>query len=128
MNTDNFSKLPPELQERINNIVNQAAQQQAAAVVPAAPQGMELSMDGSQYIPQKQPQQAPVPQPSLMDHIVALRQEVNQLSNQVAAIGQVTEAVGNAVGELNQMFHHQTQPTNFSTGFQTQAQVEDDEY
>lgn len=118
MNTDNFSKLPPELQERINQIVNQAAAQQASAPAAQAPGPLAVA----------QPQQAPVPQPSLMDHIVALRQEVNQLSNQVAAIGQVTEAVGNAVGELYQMFHHQTQPTNFSSGFQTQAQVEDDEY
>ena len=118
MNTDNFSKLPPELQERINSIVNQAAAQQAAAPAAQAP--------GPLAVAPQQP--APVPQPSLMDHIVALRQEVNQLSNQVAAIGQVTEAVGNAVGELYQLFCQQTQPTNFSTGFQAQAPLDDEEY
>ena len=120
MNNENFSKLPPELQERINGIVNQAVQQQAAAPAAQAP-GLTAAA---------QPQQpAPVvTQPSLMDHIVSLRHEVAHLTNQVNAIGQVTEAVGNAVGELYQMFQQQTRPTSFSTGFQAQPQVEDDEY
>ena len=43
-----------------------------------------------------------------MDHTIALRQEVAQLSSQVAAMGQVTEAVGQAVGELYQLFRAQT--------------------
>ena len=119
MNKENFSKLPPELQERISAIVNQAAAEQAPAPAAQAPGLLATA----------QPQQTPAPtQPSLMDHIVALRHEVNHLNGQVAAIGQVTEAVGNAVGELYQMFQQQTRPTSFSTGFQAQPQVEDDEY
>ena len=55
----------------------------------------------------QQPTPQPVRQPSLMDHVIALRQEVAMLSQQVQASGQVTEAVGQAVGQLYVMF----QPT-----------------
>ena len=121
---ENFQKLPPELQARINNIVNQAAANNAAAQAPGPtqpPGGPPQHM---------QPPQPPAPRPpSLMDHIVALRQEVAELRNQVAAIGQVTEAVGNAVGELYQMFQSQTQPSTYSSAFEAQQpQVEDEGY
>ena len=42
--------------------------------------------------------------PSLMDHIIALRQEVAQLKQQVDANSNVVDAVGQAVGTLYQMF------------------------
>lgn len=114
----NFQNLPPELQERINNIVNQAAAQAAQPTQPA---------------PVAAPEQPPAPiaqrQPSLMDHLLALRQEVAEMRAQLNAVGQVSEAVGNAVGELYQMFCQQTETATYSSTFQTQQpQVEDEGY
>ena len=94
MNLDT-SKLPPELQQRLANIVAQAStapaeQQQAAAAAAPAP--------------------APVAKPpSLLEHVVALRQEVDMLRQQVGAIGQVTEAQAQAVGQMYQMLVPQPQ-------------------
>lgn len=93
MTNSNLQNLPPELQARIASIVEQAG------LPPAAMQ-----------------QQAPAPiikPPSLMDHTIALRQEVAALSQQVAAIGQVVEACGQATGALYQMFQEQTSTTNY---------------
>ena len=93
MNLDT-SKLPPELQQRLANIVAQAStapaeQQQAAAAAPAP---------------------APVAKPpSLLEHIVALRQEVDMMRQQLAAVGQVTEAQAQAVGQMYQMLVPQPQ-------------------
>lgn len=95
MNLDT-SKLPPELQQRLANIVAQAsaapAEQQAAAAAAPAP--------------------APAPvakPPSLLEHVVALRQEVDMLRQQIGAIGQVTEAQAQAVGQMYQMLVPQPQ-------------------
>lgn len=99
MSNVNMDGLPPEMQERIASII-EGAKAKAAAPQPQAP--------------------VPAPQPSLMDHMIALRQEVAAMRNEINAIGQVTEAVGNATGQLYQMFHQQTQPTDFSSNFQTQ--------
>jgi len=82
-----LNNLPPEMQERLAQIMagQQAAaqpQQQAAEQRPAPP----------------------VRQPSLMDHVIALRQEVDAMRQEVHASSQVTEAVGNAVGQLYAMF------------------------
>ena len=121
---ENFQALPPELQERINNIVNQAAQNQAAAAAPAAP----AAPTPPAPVPAPPQQQAPVVRPpSLMDHVIALRQEVAELRKQVNAVGQVSEAVGNAVGQMYAMFQEQTQPSSFSSNFQA-PQQEQDEY
>ena len=119
MNTDNFQKLPPELQERISGIINQAAAQQAQAPAPAAPTPPPPAVAGGQPVAKP---------PSLMDHVIALRQEVSELRAQVNAVGQVSEAVGNAVAQMYSMFQEQTQPTSFSTNFQTQGNVEDEGY
>ncbi len=105
MSNPNLENLPPEMQARLAEIMQQAK----------APQAPEPQF--------QQPQQAPAPPPaprppSLMDHVIALRQEVNQLSQQVAAAARVTEAVGNAVGEMYQMFQAQTAPSNYSSTFQ----------
>jgi hypothetical protein len=79
--------------------------------------------------------QAAVPQrPSLMDHVMALRQEVAAMRNevatmsqQVAAAAQVTEAVGGAVGQLYGMFFEQSQAPTYSSSFEaSQPGVEDD--
>ena len=74
------------------------------------------------------PAPVPAPQPSLMDHMIALRQEVAAMRNEINAIGQVTEAVGNATGQLYQMFHQQTQPTDFSSNFQAQQVNDEGDY
>ena len=66
--------------------------------------------------------------PSLMDHICALRTEVNQLSQQMHASAQVTEAVGNAVGQLYQMFCQQTETTSYSSNFETTRPSLEDEF
>jgi len=126
---NNFQNLPPEMQARLAQIM-----QQAQAVGTAA----GLPEQAPNITPAPAPAPAPVPvpapivkPPSLMDHVIALRQEVNQLSQQVEAAGRVTEAVGNAVGQMYGMFQEQTTPTNFSTNFQAQGQtnsVEDGEY
>jgi len=120
---ENFQALPPELQERINNIVNQAAQNQATPAAPAAP-----SLPDPVPALEQPLQAAPVVRPpSLMDHVIALRQEVAELRKQVNAVGQVSEAVGNAVGQMYAMFQEQTQPSSFSSSFQA-PQQEQEEY
>ena len=111
----NTEGLPVEMQQRIAEIIAKAKEN---AVPQAAPS------------PQSQRTEAPAPiqrPPSLMDHVVALRQEVNAMrqematvSQQVAAAGQVTEAVGGAVGQLYQMFFEQSEASTYSSSFQAQ--------
>jgi len=106
----NTEGLPPEMQQRIAEIIEKAKQTVPAPAAAA-------------------PAQPPAPrQPSLMDHVIALRQEVAQLSQMVQAQGQVTEAVGNAVGQLYQMFQAETQPTSYSAGFQEAPPSLEDDY
>jgi hypothetical protein len=113
MTNINTENLPPEMQARIADIIQQA---KANAIQPVGQQAPVA------------PPAAPVARPpSLMDHIIALRQEVAELRQQVHASSQVTEAVGNAVGSLYQMFHEQTEPTSYSSNFQeTQPSINDD--
>lgn len=112
MSNVNTDGLPPEMQARIAQIIEGAKQK------AAAPQQ-----------PQPQPEAAPVVrQPNLMDHVIALRQEVAVLRQQVDAMAQVTEAVGNAVGQLYNMFHQQTEPSSYSANFQAQGQEELSDY
>ena len=107
MTTANMEGLPPELQQRIAGIIEQAKAQTPAPVPQQAPP-------------------APVQrQPSLMDHTIALRQEVAALSAQLNAVAQVTDAVGQAVGQMYQMFQTQTEVTDYSTNYQTQEQLND---
>ena len=49
-----------------------------------------------------------------MDHTVALRQEVAALRNELHAVAQVTDAVGQAVGQLYQTFLGESQATDQS--------------
>ena len=107
--------LPPEMQQRIAEIIEKA--KTGAAPVGATP---PAAMVGQQAPPAPRP-------PSLMDHVIALRQEVAQLGQMVQAQGQVTEAVGNAVGQMYAMFQQQTEPTSYSAGFETAqpSQVDD---
>ena len=114
--SNQVSNLPPELQARLAQIMAQQQQQQAQGQGPVG------------QPPQPQAQ-APVRQPSLMDHTLALRQEVATLSAQLAANSQVVEAVGQAVGELYQMFQATPDPANqggsYSQNFQTHDLGED---
>ena len=113
MNLDT-SGLPPEMQQRIAQIVEGA---KANAVQPVA------APDQRPLAPQVRP-------PSLMDHTVALRQEVAELKQQLAAVAQVTEAVGNAVGQLYNAFFQQPEAPTYSSAFeaQGQGQVTEDDY
>ena len=113
MTNINTEGLPIEMQQRIAEVIEKA---KANAIQPAGQQ--------APVAPAPAPIQRP---PSLMDHIIALRQEVAELRQQVHASAQVTEAVGNAVGSLYQMFHEQTEPTTYSSGFQeAQPSLNDD--
>ncbi len=111
-----IDNLPPEMKARLAQIMAQAQGQ------PESPHQAAIA----------QPPAEPAPQPktpSLMDHVIALRQEVSQLRTQVEASSQVTEAVGNAVGQMYQMFQVQTQPSNYSANFQAQRpEVEAGDY
>ncbi|MFZ8903651.1 MAG: hypothetical protein ACO20I_06935 [bacterium] len=115
--SNSIDNLPPEMKARLAQIMAQAQ-----ATQPETPHQAAIA----------QPPTEPAPQPkapSLMDHVIALRNEVAQLRTQVDASSQVTEAVGNAVGQMYQMFQVQTQPTNYSANFQAQRpEVEEGDY
>ena len=112
-----IQNLTPEMQARLAQIM--AGQQPGAADPNVAPQP-----------------QAPAPiqkPPSLMDHLLALRQEVAAMRQEmaqntqtIAANSNVVDAVGQAVGEIYQMFQSTTnQAPTYSQGFQEQRQVDD---
>ena len=116
MSQVNMDGLPPEMQQRIAQIIEGAKQKQAAPAQPNQALGAEFY----------QKQQAPVvKQPSLMDHTIALRQEVAALTAQLNAVAQVTDAVGQAVGQMYQMFQTQTEVTDYSSNYQTQETLND---
>tara|TARA_Y100000401_G_scaffold115271_1_gene118682 strand:- start:10750 stop:11118 length:369 start_codon:yes stop_codon:yes gene_type:complete len=121
--SNSIDNLPPEMKARLAQIMAQA---NAGAPPAETPHQAAISIPAPQPQPQPQPQQKT---PSLMDHVIALRQEVAELRKQVDACGQVTEAVGNAVGQMYQMFQVQTQPSNYSANFQAQRpEVEEGDY
>jgi hypothetical protein len=106
--------LPPEMQARIASIIEQAKAQTPAPVPQQA--------IGAEHYQKTSPPPAPVQrQPSLMDHVIMLRQEMAALNQKIDAMAQVTEAVGNATGQLYAMFHQQTETTTYSQEF-AQAQ------
>ena len=117
MSNINTEGLPPEMQARIAEIIEKA---KTNAIQPAVPTG---------NIAPIAPPQAPIQRPpSLMDHIIALRQDVAELRQQVHASAQVTEAVGNAVGQMYQMFQQQTEPSSYSANFQEAAPSQVDDF
>ena len=123
MTNINTEGLPPEMQARIAEIIEKAKANAVQPMAPAAPtQPGPVAAQGLQ----NPGALAPRP-PSLMDHIIALRQEVAELRQQVHASAQVTEAVGNAVGAMYAMFQADTQPTNYSSQFETAqpSQIDD---
>ena len=116
MNSEALQNLPPEMQARLAQIM---AGQQAAPEQPA---------------PAAAPAPAPIQKPpSLMDHLISLRQEVAAMRQELAANTQtieansnVVEAVGQAVGTIYQMFQQTpNQSSTYSQSFQQQAQVDD---
>lgn len=120
MTNINTEGLPVEMQQRIAEIIEKA---KSNAIQPVGQQAPVAPAPGTVARP-----------PSLMDHIIALRGEVAELRNenlelrqQVHASAQVTEAVGNAVGQMYQMFQQQTEPTSYSSAFETSqpSQVDD---
>lgn len=104
MTNSNLENLPPEMQARIQSIIAGAQQPQQAAA-PQQPAAIQRP-------------------PTLMDHCIALRQEVAALRQELNAVAQVTEAVGSAVGQLYQTFLGQSQATDYSGTYQTQQQQE----
>ena len=112
MSNINTEGLPPEMQARIADIIEKAKSNAIQPVVQQAPT----------------PPAPVVRPPSLMDHIIALRQEVAELRQQVHASAQVTEAVGNAVGQMYQMFQQQTEPSSYSAGFEAAQPSQVDDY
>ena len=130
MTNVNTEGLPPEMQQRIAEIIEKA---KANAVPQAAPSPQSQRVQG-QPLPEQRPQPIQRP-PSLMDHVVQLRQEVAAMrqematmSQQVAAASQVTEAVGGAVGQLYAMFFEQQQTPTYSGSFETQQPSLEDDY
>jgi len=123
MTNVNTEGLPPEMQARIAQIIEQAKANAIQAPAPAAPtQPGPVEAQGL-----RNPGALAPRGPSLMDHIIALRQEVDVLRQQVVASAQVTEAVGNAVGQMYAMFQQQTEPSSYSSAFQEAqpSQVDD---
>lgn len=107
-----IQNLPPEMQARIAAIM---AGNAPAGEAPQAPQAQPST-------------EAPAPvtkPPSLVDHVVCLRQEVGHLHQQNAAVLQTLEAVGQAVASLYEMFQP-TQQQTYSSAF-TQPQTQDQE-
>ncbi len=132
--SESLQNLPLEMQQRLAQIM---AQGQATGAVnvqapPAAPPQPGLGNPGAL---------APRP-PSLMDHLIALRQEVAalrqetdasrqemvQLAQIIQANSGVVEGVGQAVGTIYQMFQ-QTSNTGstYSESF-TQAPASSEDY
>ena len=114
MSNVNTDGLPPEMQQRIADIIAKAKAQ--------APQQQQTSFEVNEQL-KKPPTEAPVQRPpTLMDHTVALRQEVAALRGELRAVAQVTDAVGQAVGQLYQTFLGQSEATDQS-GYYPQAEV-----
>ena len=117
MSNVDTSGLPPEMQQRIADIIAKAQASAGAAPAQQAP-------GPTQAAPQ---QQAPIQRPpSLMDHTIALRQEVMALREELNAASQVIEAVGQAVGQLYATFQATTVPTDHSATYSSQFQEQVD--
>lgn len=123
--TNSLEGLPVEMQQRIADIIEQA---KANPIQPVGPQAPAFHPVAQQVAPQQQAPAPPAPStrtPSLMDHVISLRVEVDTLRQQVNASSQVTEAVGQAVGQLYQMFCQQTEVTDQGSTYASQFQQQD---
>lgn len=116
MSNANMDGLPPEMQARIANIIEQAKVK--AQNPPESPHQAAIATTPAPAAPAAPLAPVPPKPPNLMDHVIMLRQEVDAMRQQIAAMGQVTEAVGNAVGQLYAMFQSQTEPTYQGADYQ----------
>lgn len=112
-----LNNLSPEMQARLAQIM--------AGQNPNAPQ--------QQAAPEPPPAPAPVVKPpSLMDHVIALRQEVAALRQESAAQSNVVDAVGQAVGQLYQMFQPSSganaQGQTYSQAFQQSVETNEQDF
>ena len=127
--------LPPEMQARLAAIVNAQAPgmvQTPAAQPQAQPQAPEPQWQQQQAAqpsaPAPEPPAQPKP-PSLYEHIVALRQEVAAVAHVQKANAQVITAIGQAVGQMYQMFQptgQSAQGGTYSQNFQSSSVEEED--
>ena len=108
--------LPPEMQQRIAQIIEKAK----SDVQPGVP-----NTTGPAAAPAQASIQRP---PTLMDHTVALRQEVAALRNELHAVAQVTDAAGQAGGQLYQTFLGQSEFTDQGSAYETQGPDEVSDY
>lgn len=113
-----LENLPPEMQARIAQIM-------AGNTPDQSPHQAAIQQPAPEPAPPVPPV---VKQPSLMDHVIALRQEVAALRNQIDANSNVVDAVGQAVGTMYQMFQPSPQAvdqgTTFGSNFQQQQNLE----
>ena len=117
----NTEGLPPEMQARIAEIIEKAkANVPNAANNPGVP-----ANDGGNAQSAQASIQRP---PTLMDHTIALRQEVAALRQELHAVAQVTDAVGQAVGQLYQTFLGQSEVTDQSSFYPQEATNEVADY
>ena len=114
--SDALNNLPPEMQARLAAIM--------AGQNPNAPQ--------QQAAPRRLLPAPVVKPPSLMDHVIALRQEVAALRQESAAQSNVVDAVGQAVGQLYQMFQPSSganaQGQTYSQAFQQSVETNDTDF
>ena len=128
MSNVNMEGLPPEMQARIQQII-EGAKQKAVANTQPQPQRDPVAQAEARARAGLQPEApapaAPVPAkvPNLMDHTIALRQEVAALRQELHAAGQVIEAVGQAVGQLYATFQSQTVPSNYGPEYEEALQA-----
>ena len=97
-----LDNLPPEMQQRIAAIMAGAPANQ-----PESPHQAAIASQQAPLAPAVAPGASPAPvvkPPSLIDHMIALRTEVAELRQQNAAAMQTTEAVGQAVAQIYEMF------------------------
>ena len=111
MSNVNTDGLPPEMQARIAQIIEGAKQKSVANTQPQPETPHQAAI-------------APPPKvPNLMDHTIALRQEVAALRQELNAVAQVMDAVGQAVGQLYATFQSQTVPTDYGPDYQEALQA-----
>ena len=124
MSNVNMEGLPPEMQARIQQIIAGAQQKAVANSQPQPQRDPELQAQARAQAGLQPEAPAPAPKvPNLMDHTIALRQEVAALRQELHAAGQVIEAVGQAVGQLYATFQSQTQPTDYGPEYQEALQA-----
>ena len=112
MSNVNMEGLPPEMQARIQQIIDGAKQKAIANTQPQPETPHQAAIT------------PPAPKvPNLMDHTIALRQEVAALRQELHAVAQVTDAVGQAVGQLYATFQSQTQPSDYGPDYQEALQA-----